>query len=125
MQDAFLRVWERWDRVGTMDDPVGYLYRTAMNLFRKRYRRALLAVRRSVGSTSSQDDFADADERETVRRVLATIPRRQRAALVLTEMLGFTPKEAGDALGVRASTIRSLSQQGRESFRLAMEATDA
>src|SRR5687768_18221933 len=30
MQDAFLRVWERWDRVGAMDDPVGYLYRTAM-----------------------------------------------------------------------------------------------
>ncbi|HEU4354697.1 MAG TPA: sigma factor, partial [Actinomycetota bacterium] len=24
-QEAFLRVWERWDRVGTMDDPVGYL----------------------------------------------------------------------------------------------------
>ncbi len=41
MQDAFLSVWERWDRVGGMDDPIGYLYRTAMNLFRKRYRRAI------------------------------------------------------------------------------------
>ena len=50
MQDAFLSVWERWDRVGGMDDPLGYLYRTAMNLFRKRYRRAMLAVRRTVGS---------------------------------------------------------------------------
>ena len=45
MQDAFLSVWERWDRVSGMDDPIGYLYRTAMNLFRKRYRRAMLAVR--------------------------------------------------------------------------------
>jgi hypothetical protein len=35
MQDAFLRVWERWDSVGGMDDPRGYLYWTAMNLFRK------------------------------------------------------------------------------------------
>jgi DNA-directed RNA polymerase specialized sigma24 family protein len=34
MQDAFLSVWERWDRVVGMDDPLGYLYRTAMNLFR-------------------------------------------------------------------------------------------
>ena len=42
MQEAFVRVWERWDRVGAMDDAVGYLYRTAMNLFRKRHRRALL-----------------------------------------------------------------------------------
>lgn len=58
MQDAFLRVWERWDRVGGMDDPLGYLYRTAMNLFRKRYRRAMLAVRRTAGLAPSIDDFS-------------------------------------------------------------------
>lgn len=125
MQDAFLKVWERWEQVGAMDDPVGYLYRTAMNLFRKRYRRALLAIRRSIGLAPSQDDFADADERETVRRVLSTLPPRQRAALVLTEMLGFSSNEAGRALGVQASTVRSLSHQGRESFRRAMEVDDA
>jgi RNA polymerase sigma-70 factor (ECF subfamily) len=124
MQDAFLRVWERWDRVGRMDDPVGYLYRTAMNLFRKRYRRALLAIRRSVGMAPASDDFADADDRQTVRRVLATLPPRQRAALVLTEMLGLTAEEAGDALGVKASTVRSLSRQGRESFRRVMGVDD-
>jgi RNA polymerase sigma-70 factor (ECF subfamily) len=125
MQDAFLRVWERWERVGAMDDPVGYLYRTAMNLFHKRYRRAVLAIRRSVGLTPSRDEFADADDRDTVRRVLSTLPPRQRAALVLTEMLGFSPEEAGRALGVQASTVRSLSRQGRASFRRAMEVDDA
>jgi RNA polymerase sigma factor (sigma-70 family) len=125
MQEAFLRVWERWEQVGAMDDPLGYLYRTAMNLFRKRYRRALLAIRRSIGLAPSRDDFADADDRETVRRVLSALPPRQRAALVLTEMLGLSPNEAGRALGVQASTVRSLSHQGRESFRRAMEVDDA
>ena len=125
MQDAFLQVWERWERIGTMDDPVGYLYRTAMNLFRKRYRRAMLAIRRSIGLAPSRDDFADADDRETVRRMLSTLPPRQRAALVLTELLGFSPDEAGRALGVQASTVRSLSRNGRESFRRAMEVDDA
>ena len=124
MQEAFLRVWERWDRVGRMDDPVGYLYRTAMNLFRKRYRRAVLAIRRTVGLAPAQDDFADADDRQTVRRALATIPPRQRAALVLTEMLGLTPQEAGEALGIKASTVRSLSRHGRESFHRVMEIDD-
>jgi predicted RNA polymerase sigma factor len=28
-QEAYLRVLERWDRVANLDDPVGYLYRTA------------------------------------------------------------------------------------------------
>jgi RNA polymerase sigma-70 factor, ECF subfamily len=125
MQDAFLKVWERWEQVGAMEDPVGYLYRTAMNLFRKRYRRAVLAIRRSLGFTPTRDDFADADDRQDVRRILSTLPSRQRAALVLTEMLGFSPDEAGHALGVRASTVRSLSCQGRESFRNAMEVDDA
>jgi RNA polymerase sigma-70 factor, ECF subfamily len=125
MQDAFLKVWERWERVSAMEDPVGYLYRTAMNLFRKRYRRAMVAIRRSIGLAPSRDDFADADDRETVRRVLSTIPPRQRAALVLTEMVGFSANEAGRALGVQAATIRSLSHQGRASFRRAMEVDDA
>jgi RNA polymerase sigma factor (sigma-70 family) len=124
MQDAFLTVWERWEQVGAMADPVGYLYRTAMNLFRRRYRRAALAIRRSIGLAPSNDDFANADDRETVRRVLSTLPPRQRAALVLTEMLGFSSNEAGRALGVQASTVRSLSRQGRESFRGAMEVDD-
>ena len=125
MQDAFLKVWERWEQVGAMDDPVGYLYRTAMNLFRKRYRRAVLAIRRTVGLAPSRDDFADADDRETVREVLSKLPARQRAALVLTELIGFSPDDAGRALGVQASTVRSLSHQGRESFRRAMAVDDA
>jgi RNA polymerase sigma-70 factor, ECF subfamily len=125
MQDAFLKIWERWDQVGAMDDPVGYLYRTAMNLFRKRHRRALLAIRRTLRLAPARDDFAEADDRETVRRVLSTLPPRQRAALVLTEMLGLDSSEAGRALGVQASTIRSLSRQGRESFRRAMGVEDA
>ena len=57
MQDAFLKVWERWEQVGAMEDPVGYLYRTAMNLFRKRYQRAVLAIRRTVGLAPSRDDL--------------------------------------------------------------------
>jgi RNA polymerase sigma factor (sigma-70 family) len=125
MQDAFLVVWQRWDRVGRMDDPTGYLYRSAMNLFRKRYRRAMLAVRRTVGLSPSSDDFSDADDRQVVRHVLSTLPPRQRAALLLTEILGFTSKEAGDALGVTDATIRSLTRHGRDAFRKVMEVEDA
>ncbi len=117
MQEAFLRVWERWDRVGSMDHPVGYLYRTAMNVFRKRYRRAVLAMRRTVGRAPGRDDFADVEDRDVVRQILGSLPPRQRAALVLTELLGFSAEEAGGALGVQASTIRSLTRNARESFR--------
>jgi DNA-directed RNA polymerase specialized sigma24 family protein len=65
-QDAFLKVWERWDRVADMEEPVGYLYRTAMNLFRKRYRRVGVALRKTVSVELREDEFATAEDRSVV-----------------------------------------------------------
>jgi RNA polymerase sigma-70 factor, ECF subfamily len=48
MQDAFLRLWERWDSMGRIEDPTGYLYRVALNGFRMRRRRAATALRKPV-----------------------------------------------------------------------------
>src|SRR5918994_189562 len=50
MQDAFVALWERWDRVRGMDEPTGYLPGRAMNRFRGGRRGASRAARRRVGS---------------------------------------------------------------------------
>jgi RNA polymerase sigma-70 factor, ECF subfamily len=113
MQDAFLRVWERWDRVATMSRPVGYLYRTAMNVFRSRARRAAVAIRRAVRLLPPDDELAAVEEREDVVRAMAPLTERQRASVVLVDMLGFTSEEAGELLGIRASTVRVLVGRGR------------
>src|SRR5213594_231167 len=70
-QDAFVRVLERWERVGEMDDPRAYLYRTAMNAFRSRYRRTVLAARRTFGVTPADDATADVDALDAAVRALA------------------------------------------------------
>jgi len=116
-QEAFVALWERWDRVSAMDDPTGYLYRTAMNSFRKRLRRTAMALRRIVGITSEQDAFAAADARQVVAAALAGLSRRQRAALVLTELLGFSSEEAGRVLGIKPVTVRVLASQGRAAMK--------
>jgi DNA-directed RNA polymerase specialized sigma24 family protein len=36
MQDALLKLWERWDRIHAIDDPVAQLSRVATNRFRMR-----------------------------------------------------------------------------------------
>jgi RNA polymerase sigma factor (sigma-70 family) len=124
MQDAFVAVWERWDRVGSMDEPTGYLYRTAMNRFRSRLRRAARAARRVVGSAEGADMFSAADERDALARGLAALPRRQRAAVVLTELLGYESEEAGRILGVKDVTVRSLASQARAALRNHLEDRD-
>src|SRR5438128_12474283 len=70
MQDAFLRLWERWDRVAGLDDPAGYLYRTAMNVFRKRYGRASLALRKVVAQAPGEDDLAAVEDRDVIVRAV-------------------------------------------------------
>jgi RNA polymerase sigma factor (sigma-70 family) len=125
VQDSFVRIWERWERVQRIEDPKAYLYRTAMNVFRSRYRRGLLALRRAVSQVQPRDDFAAADARETVRRALATLTPRQRAAIVMTELLGFSSSETGRILGIRPGTVRALASQGRAAFRELAEDDDA
>jgi len=117
MQDAFLRMFERWDRISALHDPTGYLYRTAMNLFRSRRRRAAVAVRRAARIKGRPDDLARVEGNDAATRILAKLSPRQRAAVVLVDVLGFTSEEAAEHLAVKASTVRVLLSRGRASLR--------
>lgn len=117
MQEAFLRLWERWDRMGDVADPTGYLYRTAMNAFRMRYRRAVVAAKKLVLWQGARDPFGEVEMRDDLRRALARLPTRRRAALVLTDLMGYTPAEAGEMLGLRPSSVRGAAAKARASLR--------
>lgn len=121
MQDAFLALWERWDRISGMDDPTGYLYRTAMNVFRKRTRRAALVIRRTFASAPDPTPFSEIDLQQDLLTALAELSPRQRAALVLTDVLDYSSEEAGRLLGVTAGTVRGLASRGREALRAQAE----
>jgi len=117
MQDAFLKLWEGWDRLGRMADPRAYLFRVALNGSRKRARAARRAARRVVGLAPSIDPFDEVNLRGDVRQMLLELSPRQRAALVLLDMYGYGSEEAARILGIRASTVRALASQGRAILR--------
>lgn len=117
MQDAFLRLWERWDRIETIDDPVAYLFRSALNGFRMRTRHARTAARHVLPLASARDSFDDVNVREDVRRMLRGLPPRQRAALVLTEIFGYSSEEAARIMRIRPTTVRVLASQARAAMR--------
>jgi RNA polymerase sigma-70 factor, ECF subfamily len=113
-QDAFLRVFERWDHVGTLEDPTGYVFRVSMNLFRNRYRRASLGLRRALFLAPPQrDDLGAVETHDAVIRLLQGLDPRQRAAVLLTAILDYSAEEAGRMLGIRASSVRSLTTRAR------------
>ncbi len=116
-QDAFLKLWERWEQVSELEDPTGYLFRTAMNVFRNRSRRASLALRKALRLAPSVDDLEAVEDRDEMVRAMRPLTSHQRAALVLTGYLGYSSAEAARILGVRPSTVRVLASTGRAAAR--------
>lgn len=120
VQDAFLKMLERWQTLDASTDRQAYLYRTAMNVFRSRLRRTAVALRKAARQLPPDDQLAAVEERDVVVRALAPLPARQRAAVVLTDVLGLTSEEAGSAMGVSAVTVRVLAGRGRTTLREAL-----
>lgn len=116
-QEALLRAYERWDRVGAMDSPAGYVYRTALNLHRSRIRALVVRARRVIAAVPADDHSDQVSASHDVRSALARLPRGQREALVLVEWLGLGSEEAGRVLGIDASSVRGRLHRGRAALR--------
>jgi RNA polymerase sigma-70 factor (ECF subfamily) len=123
-QDAFVKVWERWERRGAPEDPTAYLFRTAMNILRNRRRRAAIALRHASSRKESADELGAVEAREVVMRAFGALTPSQRAALVLMDLLDMSSTEAAAALGVRPSTVRVLAARGRATLSAQIGASD-
>jgi RNA polymerase sigma-70 factor (ECF subfamily) len=123
-QEAFLRVWERWDRVAALEEPVGYLHRTAMNVFRDRRRRLVLGIKRALRPPAARNELAEVEARSVASDMLASLTTRQRAAIVLTQGLDYSADEAGSILGIKGSTVRALTFQARSAMKDHTETID-
>jgi RNA polymerase sigma factor (sigma-70 family) len=125
MQDAFMKLWERWDQIDRIADPTGYLFRVALNGFRMRRRQAATALRRLTPVVEERDPFVEVEMRADVQRLLLGLTVRQRAALLLVDLLGYSSEQAARILRVRPSTVRALATQGRRALRAKEGARDA
>jgi DNA-directed RNA polymerase specialized sigma24 family protein len=70
-----------------------------------------------VSAFAEQDAYEAVDDRQVALQVLRSVAPRQRAAIVLTEVLRYTAEESASLLGIRASTVRALCFQARSALR--------
>jgi RNA polymerase sigma factor (sigma-70 family) len=113
MQDAFLVLWERWEHMAAGRDPAAYLYRTALNAWRSRLRRAAVAARKAIHQIPTDDEMAAVEARDAVVRALGVLPARQRAAVVLMDVLDLSSEQSGEVLGISPVTVRVLAARAR------------
>src|SRR5438105_8270584 len=107
-----------------MSSPVGYVYRTAVNLHRNRMRRMVRELRRRPRIEPAPDPASAAEVRDEVRRALAALPLGQRTAIVLVCWFGMDAAEAAAVLGIRPATLRSRIHRARQSLRQRAGASD-
>jgi DNA-directed RNA polymerase specialized sigma24 family protein len=61
------------------------------------------------------------DDQDAVVRTLQPLSARQRAAVVLIDLLGYSSEEAGQMLGIRASTVRTYAERAHRDLKARMD----
>ncbi len=120
VQDVLASAYLRWGRVSATVSRDAYL-RTMLVRRHLSWRR-----RRSSGEiadgrtdTRSVGDFAaDYDSRDAAWRLLATLPRRQRAVLVLRYYEDLSDDEIAEVLGCRSGTVRGYASRALATLRV-------
>jgi RNA polymerase sigma-70 factor (ECF subfamily) len=130
MQDVLLRAWRALDRFEGRSSLRLWLHRIAtnacLNALEGRGRRGLPVDPETIAEADplwlepypeALDPSAGAERRETLELAfvvaLQELPPRQRAALLLRDVLGFTAREAAAALDTTPAAINSALQHAR------------
>ncbi|HEX6597484.1 MAG TPA: sigma factor-like helix-turn-helix DNA-binding protein, partial [Acidimicrobiales bacterium] len=102
--EAFARALERWDRVSTMDSPGGWTHRVALNLVRRRARRAAVE-RRLLPRLAPPPVVAVPAHAVEVWQAVTDLPPRMRTAVALRYLGGLTEAEVADTMGIAPGTV--------------------
>jgi RNA polymerase sigma-70 factor (ECF subfamily) len=116
-QEAFARALSRWRRIAGGPSPAGYVYRTVFRLLSRWFRRRQDAeLVEPCGSVEPGPD-ALVTSRVAVERRLGAMPPRRRACAVMCLVLGFTVKDASEALQIAEGTVRKHLEDARSDLR--------
>jgi len=109
--EALAYAWEHWARVSQMPNAAGYLFRVARSSAARgrRWRRPAPLLTLPPGSEHSFEPGLPA--------ALASLPERQRVAVVLVHGFGYTLREVAGLTGVKITTVQNHVERGLRRLR--------
>jgi RNA polymerase sigma-70 factor (sigma-E family) len=115
-QEAFVKVYDAWERIDDPERAVAYLRATIVNLTRGRHRRQVVADRNQQPHlsivASAEDDAMGRVDRDTVLAAVAALPHRQRACVVMKHWLRMTEGEIATTLELSIGSVRTHTKRG-------------
>lgn len=111
--EALAYGWERWDRIGGMKNPVGYLFRVGQS----RARRYRLPKPLFPAAPAGHDyEFEPG-----LTNALTGLSDRQRMVVVLVHSYGWSLTEVAGLLDVGLTTVQKHEERGLLKLRKALE----
>jgi RNA polymerase sigma-70 factor (ECF subfamily) len=117
--EAFARALAAWHRVSGMDSPTGWTYRVAVNLARRRARRAALEARLLHRVARTDADFP-AEQAIELWDAVRALPPRAREAIALRYTAGLSEAEVAAAMKVAVGTASATLASARRSLATAL-----
>ena len=116
VQDAFLELCRRWDRIANYDKPEAWLMRVAVNKLRSEQRslrrRAALLLRVKEWPEESAPVVSLA-----VSEAFRRLPARQRLACSLFYILDLSLEEVAETMGISSGAVGSHLNRARTALR--------
>ena len=131
-QEVFLRVYKYLGRFKQDQPFFAWVYQITLNVCRdiakkRRLYNTQFTSLENGGNEAAYvaDDQADAEEtlirvqeRELIMRAIATLPERERAAILLRDLEGLTTDEVAHIMKSTATTVRSQISSARQKIRV-------
>ena len=119
--DVLGQAFEKWSYVQRADLPHAYLRRMVVNHFlswRRKWSRVSTHADPIFYDRAVEDASAERAERDAVLTRLATLPAKQRAAVVLHFYEGLPHREIAEIMGCPVGTVRSHLSRGLAVLRI-------
>jgi len=133
VQEAYARAYASWGRVRRAD-ALAYVRKILVNANVDRWRRVRHEVVADDVDRAADGDIADGfsaggfetgvDERDRVARMLALLPRRQRAVVVLRYADDLSEQAVADHLGISVGAVKSAASRGLAALRVSVSTSD-
>jgi RNA polymerase sigma-70 factor (sigma-E family) len=119
LQTALAKTYLAWDRIREREAVDGYVRKVMVNTQTSFWRRRRVAevVTGELPERAGRDAHAEADLHDALWSALATLPRRQRAMVVLRYYEDLPEAEVARVLGVSVGTVKSTTSRALAKLR--------
>ncbi len=106
-QEAMARACERWEKIESYDNPVGWCYRVAMNWATSRWRKRKREVITDRLPTPDPAVLPDIELQDRLALALRSLSVDHRSVIVLRLVEDWSINETAEALGIAPGTVQS------------------